>query len=639
MSKGKYRRRAKGHLFTKEKNSRPKPRQVADTEENQPPSPVAVEEKQPGPSCSSDIQPHPPTNVKPRPNLRPRRKGKKVKKNLGNRVVNLDLIISMFNSMYRDHQSSAAHCNAIEVKLLKERKVGLGSDLTFACRRCNFVSETYQTYKPRLGSGSNRDAAATNMLLASALQDTSIGVEKANILLASLDIPPPSKSHMQTLTEEASQLTVQLNEEDMAEKRQLVVQHNQDLGVADPNQMHLSFDCRYNANRMVSSCKPGQAASQSYRVAIKNNTGSKYVVGLAIENKLCWTGAFLKNQGIAVDCPGGHPGCTANISYMEPHLERRMAYDIARQMHQEDITVRTLTTDGDTKAFLGMQDFYKDVGKASTVTRQADPQHLGSSQIRRARRAHWSKEMFPRHRTRQARQIALTAFAKDIKARCSKIIHKLRQQGDGDITQMLNDLPDVCAATVDCYSGNCGRCPEKSLVCSGIGGEGDWWFESKFLPTHGIREGLKMTETDRELLKSVLDIRLSEQAVYSVASNTSTQKCEAFNRGVLSTLPKEVNLSKTFPGKLHAKTLQLNNDTHSAIQEKVKLITGQNLSSGASRYLQCCSKQNLKRKARQQSSVFKFRRHQNRARMEHDYSCARSDKQSGEPEYVKGQLD
>jgi hypothetical protein len=38
---------------------------------------------------------------------------------------------------------------------------------------------------------------------------------------------------------------------------------------------------------MVSSYKPGQAASQAYGVAIENHTSFKYVVGLSIENKLC----------------------------------------------------------------------------------------------------------------------------------------------------------------------------------------------------------------------------------------------------------------------------------------------------------------------------------------------------------------
>lgn len=80
---------------------------------------------------------------------------------------------------------------------------------------------------------------------------------------------------------------------------------------------------------------------------------------------------------------------------MKPHSERRMAHDIAENLSLEDIFVRTLTTDGDTKAYLGMQDFYDKLGCSWKVSRQVDPNHLGSDQIRRTRNANFSTDMFP----------------------------------------------------------------------------------------------------------------------------------------------------------------------------------------------------------------------------------------------------
>ncbi|KAL4235487.1 hypothetical protein ACF0H5_003886 [Mactra antiquata] len=131
----------------------------------------------------------------------------------------------------------------------------------------------------------------------------------------------------------------------MAAKRQLVVQHNIDTGAADPKQFSVSFDGRYNANRLTSSYKSWQAASQAYGVAIENNACYQYIIGLAVENKLFWTGAYLRNKGYNIQCPG-HTGCTANIPYMQPQSEPHMAYDIAQQLSREDILVKSLTTDG-----------------------------------------------------------------------------------------------------------------------------------------------------------------------------------------------------------------------------------------------------------------------------------------------------
>ena len=95
------------------------------------------------------------------------------------------------------------------------------------------------------------------------------------------------------------------------------------------------MDARYNWSRMKSSYKPGQSSTQAYAIASENHTDSKYIIGLAVENKLCWTGAALKNKGFEVSCPGGHAGCTADIAYLEPHSERRMAYNIAEGLSIE----------------------------------------------------------------------------------------------------------------------------------------------------------------------------------------------------------------------------------------------------------------------------------------------------------------
>ena len=574
------------------------------------------------PSCSPSLR--------PRPDLQERSENG----SLGNRVINLDRMILTINSIYSEHDANL--CGQLRISLDSEQKYGLGSRLTFKCDSCGHIFKQQETYKKCPGSS----AAAINMMLASALQDTAIGIEKVRLLLTSMDIPPVSRSHMQTLVNKSCVNTVKLNDEDMAEKRQLVIEHNMQQGNTNPRHLDLSFDGRYNANRMVSSYKPGQAASQAYGVAIENNTSYKYVVGLAVQNKLCWTGAYLRNKGFDdIKCPGGHEGCTATKDYMQPHSEREMAADIAEQLSKEDILVRTLTTDGDTRAHLGMSDFYDKLGSAWSVNRQADPHHLGSRQVRKAKSSSWSVTLFGGKKlTSTARQEATTAFARDIKARSSGIIEKLRVAGDGDLTKEVHRLPEIRAATIECYAGNCSFCPHNSLVCGGLGGEGDWWYSSKYLPTHGIHH-LKMTENDRELLSGILEIRLSEAAVLSVSSNTSTQKCEAYNRAVLSVAPKDVNMGRNFAGSLASKTLQLNNTLEDSVTKKVRSITGNSLSPKSRRYLRSSSKRSASHKQYQKTAAFKAKRRNRRAKLENVYYLTRSGSTGMPDEYMKGQLD
>ena len=134
---------------------------------------------------------------------------------------------------------------------------------------------------------------------------------------------------------------------------------------------------------------------------------------------------------------------------------------------------------------------------------------------------------------------------------------------------MLSKLPSIREVAVECYAGDCSRCPGDSLVCSGVGGEGDWWVKSRHLPPHKV-QSLEMNANDKRILDTILEVRLSEQAVLSVTSGTSTQKCEAYNRGTLSVLPKEVNLARNFAGPLASKTLQLNNSLQYAVEQKTE---------------------------------------------------------------------
>ena len=77
--------------------------------------------------------------------------------------------------------------------------------------------------------------------------------------------------------------------------------------------------------------------------------------------------------------------CTANLPYLEPHSERRMSLAIAEELSLEDFWIRTVTTDGDSKIYVGFQDFYDELSAAWTICHQLDPYHLVSRQEKKAR--------------------------------------------------------------------------------------------------------------------------------------------------------------------------------------------------------------------------------------------------------------
>lgn len=552
----------------------------------------------------------------------------------GNRIVNIKKMVFVMNHMCKTHASMMEKCKNVNFEICKEVKQGLAWSFQFKCTNCSFVSMLYSTFSE---IPNTKKSAAINTNLAIALMDTSMGVSKARLLFTSLDIPPPTKSLLQRLTDKVSQDIICLNKADMADKRRMVMQHNLEAGVGNPKHIDVSMDGRYNARGFKSSYKPGQSSSQAYTVAIENMTKERYIIGLAVENKLCWTGAWLRNRGFDVLCPGGHVDCTANIPYLQPHSERKMAYKIAEDLSLEDFWIRTVTTDGDSKIYLGLQDFYEKLSQAWHISHQQDPYHLGSRQEKKARTSQFSAEFLPEHlQTKEVRQRALAAVSKDIRARSSAIIDELTRVGHGDLVKMLPRLPSVRRATILCYSGNCSVCPEESLVCSGVS-EGCWWVKSAYLPTHGISR-LKMDENDISIMEIILEMRLSEMAVASVSSNTSTQKAEAFNRAVVSTLNKETNFSRNFGGRLAAQVHKSNNSISTSVKRKLHCISGTTLSETSSHHLDQISKSARYHKTYKSTGAYKKKRIANRARLEFEHHLLRS-KDSKEEDYIKGQAD
>ena len=199
---------------------------------------------------------------------------------------------------------------------------------------------------------------------------------------------------------------------------------------------------------------------------------------------------------------------------------------------------------------------------------------------------------------------------------------------------MLPKLPCVTAATILCYSGNCSRCPSDSLVCTGIS-EGCWWVKSAFLPTHATTY-LKMDANDKNIMAVILEMRLSEVAVLSVSSNTSTQKIEAFNWAAVSTMNKETNYSRKFGGRLAAQVLKTNNFMANSVKRKLECVSGTQLSEKSSHHLEMISKTYNYHKTYKNTGSYRKKRIANRARLEYDYHLTRS-KVTEDPDYIKGQ--
>ena len=145
-----------------------------------------------------------------------------------------------------------------------------------------------------------------------------------------------------------------------------------------------------------------------------------------------------------------------------------------------------------------------------------------------------------------------------------------------------------------------------------------------------------MDDNDKNIMAVILEMRLSEAAVLSVSSNTSTQKIEAFNRAAVSTMNKETNYSRNFGGRLAAQVLKTNNSMANSVKRKLECVSGTKLSEKSSHHLEMISKTYNYHKTYKNTGSYRKKRIANRARLEFDYHLTRS-KVTEDPDYIKGQ--
>ncbi len=193
---------------------------------------------------------------------------------------------------------------------------------------------------------------------------------------------PGSKSGKHKHTNKVGEDLVCLNKLDMGATIEEIkdVHKERDLGETAP--IIIEFDVCYNGAFMRSKHIPGHDASVGVGFLVDNTTDGKASIGVEIENKLCYRGAWLMSQGEDVSCPGGHEGCTATIRYSDLINEERIAYNLGRHLAEaHNVLTSHVCTDSDARVPNGIERAIQEInGRLFTLTKLKDPNQLGKSQ-------------------------------------------------------------------------------------------------------------------------------------------------------------------------------------------------------------------------------------------------------------------
>lgn len=496
----------------------------------------------------------------------------------GARIIDNEMLMDTMNRLYQEHNKTA--CEEPKFCIAKNEKWGLGWKYAFNCENCEFQSGTFKLYQEVKNNLRGPNAATLNLGLQAGLMDCPMGNTRARMLLTSMNIPPPAKSAMEKTAKKVGKCVIQTNRRDMESKTKLLVETLKDLGLT--GDIHGAFDGRYNSTTIVSHTKPGQNSSQAIGVFAETHTTSHWIIDYSVENKLCATGAHLRRHGFNVECPG-HDDCTATISDVTPHSEYEMAREIAERLQSKGVRLKVITTDGDSAAQNAFEDVYRTLFPGFKVIKQKDPTHIGRSQVRKGLESNFSATMFPGARTKEVMRQKKTTFSVDIKARCSLVYNKLLEKSCGNLQKLTPAINRAVEATIACYSGDCTNCRRHSIVCGG-GQKNSWWERSAFLAPSHINT-LQMTENDKTLLRQLIKMRLSAEAISDTRFGYNTQQCESFNFTLSKSAPKNTNFSRNFEARCASAILRYNNGQGEALKKKL-LSLGVQLAPSALRALE-----------------------------------------------------
>ena len=189
----------------------------------------------------------------------------------GNRLIDVTKLTEMVNNVTRTHALESVHCKLPEIQVAREKKWGLAWKYQWKCTNCSFLSPEYKLYNEVNTGKPGPSPACMNLTFQAGLQDTPMGNTRARYLLASADVPPPSRSSMQRTSNIVGKATVTMNQSDMNDKLELLRDTNLNRGLANTNEIGISHDARYNSITFGHSKKPGQGSSQAVSIACEDS--------------------------------------------------------------------------------------------------------------------------------------------------------------------------------------------------------------------------------------------------------------------------------------------------------------------------------------------------------------------------------
>lgn len=474
-----------------------------------------------------------------------------------------------------------------------------------SCNSCRYKSKLYNLYEEQTKNTPGRRPANINRSVHVGLSQTSIGPASLAKVLCSMHTPPPSASGMQKSANSVLDTVVQENRNDMILRCQDLRSINRLSGKKNPAAVNVQADGCYN-NALYSGIgkTPFQPSTQALYLVAENETSKHQIINVQTKTKLC----SKRKHGSNIHCE--HEGkCFANID-MATNIgnEEEWAKHSFLDLNEAGLEVEYLTTDPDSSAYRAAMQLYDD-GTSST-----EPQHLLDTRHVSQNHRKFIKNMteLTKHmpgRTKADRQKMQNKFSIDLADRCQAEFTQAFEKFPKNVFKFKSTLSYTCDAVVDCYHGKHDLCSVYSFACM-ANSNATWLQRSPCLDADFVVEPC---DESSALIRKCVEYRLGQNMLTKTRMNTNTQKCEASNRSMRRSVPKNVTFSRNFPGRSHSAAHNINHGPGESIYKLCKAV-GSPISAGTRVSRSLNQQQNISQCHKKRKSAKRYKEARSRKR-------------------------
>ena len=236
------------------------------------------------------------------------------------------------------------------------------------------------------------------------------------------------------------------------------------------------------------------------------------------------------------------------------------------QLAENNIKPRRLVTDGDSGAHRAADTLYNSSVLKTRSIRSHDPIHNARRMRSHVLKAHFSAATFPTASLRSEKQDLHDALSKDLPYRCASEHAAAYEHYGGDLNRVRTKMSYTVDCLVRCYQGDHSLCKRTSFRCRP---HRPWYKHSSYIQKGFI---LKLEGEDLILFRKLVNIRLGPGNMKYLESLQSTQKCEAVNRSLSASNPKNVTFSRNFAGRMHSAAARVNRGPGGAMYDQLRAI-------------------------------------------------------------------